>query len=166
MNSLLTNSGFHQLLSTFLSWAIAYLLIWIISRFFLVKKNSLERASEMLRRTGSIFDSLSAKCTDNSLPLVDDAVSSMRQVKKMLCKSDKMLSIYQYDHSDIMDLITMRSSLAGCMKLCETFASAVQDNKNKAAISALAKMQKICKDAVSSIDEISKAQSRKKMLEV
>lgn len=166
MSDFLNDAGFWKFLSTFIGWFLAYVVLWIVSRFLLVKKDALERAVELLRRSDEELEYLASRCSDNSLPLLSDAVKQLRLVKKRLLKAEKMISIYQYDHNDMMDLIGIRGGIIAAAKLCDTLVLAIQDEKNKSAISTVNKMRKACQESISSINEIAKSQARKKMLEV
>lgn len=166
MSSFLSAAGFNELLSTFLSWGIAFVVLWGVSRFILVKKNALVQAKSLIKRVRDMASALSVKIIGVKEPDVNGCISSLRSIKRTLLKADKMLSIFQYEHNDIMDVLALRGSMTKLIKLCDAVMELVADGKTKGCSYSFVRFDKICEDALSIIDNISKIQARKKMLQV
>ena len=47
MSHLTDNAQFNQFLNTFLTWGCVYLVFWVISRFFVARKNTVIQARDI-----------------------------------------------------------------------------------------------------------------------
>lgn len=166
MLNFLNSSGFQHLVATFFGWAVAFVVVWVVCRFFLVRKDTLAQSQVLFGKIIELSGALAAQCGTENGPELDSAVASLRQIKKKLLRADKLLSIYQYEHNDVMALVSLRGNVTQMVKRCEACVCALSDGNFKAAADLMGKLEKTCQDEIPEIVEIAKIQQRKKMLEV
>lgn len=166
MSSFISAAGFNELLSTFLSWGIAFVVLWGVSRFILVKKNALVQAKSLIKKARDMASDLSVEIIGVKEFDVSGCISSLRSIKRTLLKADKMLSIFQYEHNDIMEVLALRGSMTKLLNLCDAVMGLVADGKTRGFGYSFARFDKICEDDLYIIDDISKVLARKKMLQV
>lgn len=145
---------------TFAGWGGAYVVLLVVSRFVIVKKNALERASATLGRVRAILAAVSAKCSEESMIDPQEAIRRLATAKRLLLRADKMVSVYQYDHSDLMDLGGIRSSISSLVSSSEALAVAIQKNDGPEAMGLLEKLQKTTSGTIASINSIEESQSK------
>lgn len=166
MSHLTDNAQFNQFLNTFLTWGCVYLVFWVISRFFVARKNTVIQARDIIKSVRNAVSQYQSRNKVTSIPQIQHTSAFLRKIKRKLINADKLLSIYQYEHSDIMALVQVRSTVGAMQKSCQAVINAVLDGNPDAYNEALQSIVSTCEDDIKLIDTIAEMVSRAQLLKV
>lgn len=157
---MLTDAKFVHFIWTFGLWLVVYLLVCIISRFFLVKNNPLNVARDMLNQIIKQCENMQKESlTINTVKL---PMKKLRYLIKVLIK---MLALYQYDNPIAMEFASIKADASSMQGQCNKIMEALLDGDKASYNSILVGLKESCLKMDTLICEREKQQERKAIIE-